>query len=232
MRRSIDGATDRPFRVVDKFLVGRIGEPPCADWAELLSQVGGVADELADRPFAVFGHSLGAMIAYELARRTADGAGAAPCWLLLAGCRAPDVPLLVQAIHRLPDEEFARSLSLVTATPQEVLADRRMMGLVLPLMRADLTLAETWPPAEPTRVRLPATVFVGLQDTFAPPWSARGWSHFAGPLTIHVLPGDHFFIHSVAGSFLEMLATIWRRPPPVSVRPGGACGVDLFHRAA
>lgn len=185
----------------------RIGEPPCDDWAELLVQVGDVVDELADRPFAVFGHSLGAMIAYELARRTADGAGAAPCRLLLAGCRAPGVPLLVQALHMLPDEEFTRSLSLVTTTPAEVLADRRMMRLVLRLMRADLTLAETWPPAAPTPVCLPATVFAGLQDTFAPPWSVRGWSRFVGPLTIHVLPGDHFFIHSVDGSFLGLLAT-------------------------
>jgi medium-chain acyl-[acyl-carrier-protein] hydrolase len=185
----------------------RIAEAPYADWAELLAQVGTVVNDLADRPFALFGHSLGAMIVYELARRTAGGAGAAPCWLLLAGCRAPGVPLLVQAIHRLPDEEFARSLSMVTATPREVLADRRMMGLVLPLMRADLTLAETWPPVAPTRVHLPATVFVGRKDTFAPPWSARGWSQFVGPLKTHVLPGDHFFIHSVDGAFLDLLAT-------------------------
>jgi len=183
----------------------RLGEAPCADWAELLTQVGEVVDELADRPFAVFGHSLGAMIAYEFARRTSGAA--VPRWLLLAGCRAPGVPQLVPAIHRLPDEEFTRSLPLVTAMPREILADQRMMRLVLPAMRADLTLAETWPPSAPTRVHLPATVFAGLADPIAPPWSTRGWSQFVGPLTVHVLPGDHFFVHSADGAFLELLAT-------------------------
>ncbi|MGD0607608.1 MAG: alpha/beta fold hydrolase [Streptosporangiaceae bacterium] len=184
----------------------RISEAPCTDWAELLAHLGGVVSELTDRPFALFGHSLGAMIAYELARRTADGGGAAPGRLLLAGCRAPDVPRLVQAIHKLPDTEFACRLPQVTVTPREVLADRRMMALVLPSIRADLTLAETWPPAAPTRVRQPATVFAGRQDRFAPPWSVRGWSRFTGPLTRHVLPGDHFFLHSAKSSFLELLA--------------------------
>jgi medium-chain acyl-[acyl-carrier-protein] hydrolase len=182
----------------------RIGERPYDDWDELLHRLGGVVSAAIDRPFALFGHSLGAMMAYELTRRLT--VGAAPHRLLLAGCRAPDVPLLLPAIHRLPDEEFTSTLSLVAGTPPEVLADRRMMRLVRPLMRADLTLAETWPPVAPTPVPVPATVFAGRDDTVAPPWSTRRWSRFVGPLTIHVLAGDHFFVSSGDGTFLELLA--------------------------
>jgi len=145
-------------------------------------------------------------MAYELTRRLVDGAGAAPRRLLLAGCRAPDVPLLLPAIHQMPDEEFTRNLSLVAGTPPEVLANRRMMTLVRPLMRADLTLAETWPPAAPTPVPVPTTAFAGRDDTIAPIWSTRRWSRFVGPFTIHVLAGDHFFVCSADGVFLELLA--------------------------
>jgi medium-chain acyl-[acyl-carrier-protein] hydrolase len=81
-----------------------------------------------------------------------------------------------------------------------------MMRLVRPLMRADLTLAETWPPVAPTPVHVPATAFAGRDDTVAPPWSTRRWPRFVGPLTVHVLAGDHFFIRSGDGAFLELLA--------------------------
>jgi medium-chain acyl-[acyl-carrier-protein] hydrolase len=184
----------------------RIGERPYDDWDTLLHRLCQVVSAAVDRPFALFGHSLGAMMAYELTRRLVDGAGAVPRRLLLAGCRAPDVPLLLPAIHRLPDAEFTRTLSLVASTPPEVLADRRMMKLVRPLMRADLTLAETWPPVAPTPVHVPATAFAGRDDTVAPPWSTRRWSRFVGPFTIHILAGDHFFVCSAAGALLELLA--------------------------
>ncbi len=184
----------------------RIGERPYDDWDPLLYRLCQVVSAAVDRPFALFGHSLGAMIAYELTRRLVEGAGATPHRLLLAGCRAPDVPLLLPAIHRMPDADFTRNLSLVAGTPPEVLANRRMMTLVRPLMRADLALAETWPPATPTSVPVPAIAFAGRDDTIAPTWSARRWSRFVGSFTIHVLPGDHFFVRSADGAFLELLA--------------------------
>ncbi|MGH3767403.1 MAG: thioesterase II family protein [Pseudonocardiaceae bacterium] len=185
----------------------RISERPYDNWDELLPLLGRVVNAAVDRPFVLFGHSLGAMMAYELTGRLSAGAGPAPHRLLLAGCRAPDVPLLLPAIHRLPDDEFTRHLSLVASTPPEVLANRRMMRFVRPLMRADLTLAETWPPVAPTPVQVPATAFAGRDDRVAPPWSMRRWSRFVGPFTIHVLAGDHFFVHSGDGAFLELLAS-------------------------
>ncbi len=184
----------------------RIRERPYDDWDELLHRLGQVVSTVVDRPFALFGHSLGAMMAYELTRRLTAGDNAGPHRLLLAGCRAPDVPLLLPAIHRLPDDEFTRNLPLVASTPPEVLADRRIMRLVRPLMRADLTLAETWPPIAPTRVHVPATAFAGRDDTVAPPWSMHRWSRFLGPLTVHVLAGDHFFPRSGNSAFLELVA--------------------------
>lgn len=187
----------------------RIGELPCDDWDELLLGLGRMVNAAVDRPLVLFGHSLGAMIAYELTRRLVadaeNGAGLVPHRLLLAGCRAPDVPLLLPAIHRLPDDEFTRKLPLVADTPPEVLADHRMMKLVRPVLRADLALAETWPPVAPTPVPVPATAFAGRDDPIAPPWSARRWCDFVGDLTIHTLDGDHFFLRSSDSAFLELL---------------------------
>jgi len=183
----------------------RTGEPPCDDWDELLSLLSGAVGAIADRPFVLFGHSLGAMIAYELTRVLEQGAGAVPARLLLAGCRAPSVPLLLPAIHKLPDEEFAASLPLVADISPEILADQRIMLFMRPVLRADLALAETWPSAAPSRVRVPATAFVGREDSVAPPWSMRSWSRFVESFAIHVLPGDHFFVHARGARFLELL---------------------------
>lgn len=184
----------------------RIGERPYDNWDELLDWLVRVVRAAVDRPFVLFGHSLGAMMAYELTRRLGAGADVLPHRLLLAGCRAPDVPLLLPAIHQLPDEEFSRNLPLVASTPPEVLADRRMRRFVQPLMRADLTLAETWPPVAPTLVHIPATTFAGRDDPIAPPWSMRRWFRFVGPFSSYVLGGTHFFVRSGADAFLELLA--------------------------
>lgn len=185
----------------------RIGERPVDDWAELLARLRHLVRVAVDRPFALFGHSMGAMVAYELTRELLGSAGPAPHRLLLAGCRAPDVPLLVPAVHRMPDEEFTRNLPLVAGIPAPVLADPRMMRLVRPLLRADLTLAETWPPLAPTTVPTTTTVLAGRDDPVAPPWSTRRWSRFVGPITVHVLDGDHFFVRCQADALLGLLAS-------------------------
>jgi surfactin synthase thioesterase subunit len=191
----------------------RIGEQPYHDWHELLLQLEKTVGAAVDRPLVLFGHSLGAMMAYELTRRLVGGAEDGvrnrteilPHRLLLAGCRAPDVPLMLPAIHHLPDEEFTRHLPPVVDIPPEVLADHRMMQLMRPLLRSDLTLAETWPPVAATSVSIPATLFAGRDDLVAPPWSMRRWCRFVGPLTIHVLDGDHFSFQSANSAFVKLL---------------------------
>jgi len=194
----------------------RLTEPAYRDWVALLAELSAVVATAIDRPFALFGHSLGAMICYELARTLR---AVRPARLLLAACRAPDVPSPLPPVHRLPDVELARGLPLVARIPPEVLADPRMMRLVLPTIRADLTLTESWPPTRPTPLGVPATVFVGRADPVAPPSSARGWSRFAAPVRVAVLDGDHFFVHSDRTFVHHVRAELARlsivaRPPP------------------
>jgi medium-chain acyl-[acyl-carrier-protein] hydrolase len=185
----------------------RLRESAYTDWSALIEELRRALDPVYARPFALFGHSLGAMIAYELTCRLVRD-GLAPAQLLLAGCRAPHVARLVPALHDLPDAELVTGLQRFAGTPEEVLADRELLALFLPMLRADLELAETWPVSPPRPVPVPLVTFVGADDPMAPPEAVAGWSRYAqaGHTTCR-LPGDHFFLHSARAAFLGLLNT-------------------------
>lgn len=183
----------------------RLREAPIADWPELLDALAAAVAEASDGPLALFGHSLGGMVAYELGVRLAD-AGRPPELVALAGCIPPDLPRRLPRLHDVPDGELVAALGTIAGTPPEVLADDRLLALLLPMVRADLRLAETWPPAPPRPLAAPLVVFAGADDDVAPPAVVAGWSRYgAGAFTAHVLPGDHFFPRTAEPALLDLL---------------------------
>ena len=172
---------------------GQAGEPP-------LGSVQAVADALADvllpfrdRPLALFGHSFGALVAFELACRLGD-AGIPPEHLLLAGCRAPSHPPLEPPAHDLPTPEFRRRVQSWGGMPDAVAREPALLALIEPVLRADLRAADTYAASSRAPPACPTTAFAGLADPLAPPAAMAGWGmHVAGPFTLHHLPGDHFF---------------------------------------
>jgi medium-chain acyl-[acyl-carrier-protein] hydrolase len=183
----------------------RLRERPLNQWSELLDVlVAALPAELA-APFALFGHSVGAMIAYELTARL-TAAGSPPQRLILAACRAPHVPSYLPAVHDRPDAEFVAELKRIGATPEEVLADHRLVQLLLPMLRADIALAETWPPSPPRPVTVPLVVVAGDEDPIAPPAAVESWSCYAeAGFSSHTVPGGHFFIRPPATAFLDIM---------------------------
>ncbi|WP_399088103.1 thioesterase II family protein [Streptomyces sp. BBFR2] len=183
----------------------RTAQAPYDRWPPLVAALGAALAEEVAPPYALFGHSLGAMLAYELT--VTPGPAPLPERLILAGCRAPDVPLLVPAVHDLPDAAFAEGLRRMAGTPEEVLRNPALLALLTPMLRADLRLAETWPPAGARPLPLAPTLFGAADDPMAPPSAVAGWRRHAPPgVRAHQLPGGHFFPQEHAARFLRLLA--------------------------
>ncbi len=188
----------------------RIAERPPEDWSSLLDELQAALTGSVQPPFALFGHSFGAMLGYELTdlgRYT----GFQPCQLIVAGCTAPGLPRPVPDLADLPRAELLAGLRRYGAMPEELL-DSELLDLVLPTVRADLRLAESWcrRPARP--VATPLLVLSGRADPVAPVADCLRWQEFAEAGYQHAeLAGDHFFPHTERSAVLAVVTDVLAR---------------------
>jgi medium-chain acyl-[acyl-carrier-protein] hydrolase len=185
----------------------RLSEPPLTKLDALVKTLAAEILPYCDRPFAFFGHSMGGLIAFELARSLRRCDHPQPVHLLLSGCRAPHLPSLHLPIHSLSDADFIQELRRYNGTPEAVLTNAELMQFFLPTLRADFTLIETYcHTAEPPLDR-PITVFGGLQDAEINPEDLEAWRAYTTENFVrHLLPGDHFFMHSAQALLLQHIA--------------------------
>ena len=200
----------------------RFNEPAIESMEQLTGPLlDGLASHLTP-PFALFGHSMGALIAFELVRRMRTN-GVVPVHLFASGCRAPHLPSRSPDWHTLPDREFLATIGGLGGIPPELLAERQFLDAMLPTLRSDCTLTETYVLRPEAPLSCPVSAFGGLQDTEVPPEDVRAWSrHTTGPFRVHLLPGDHFFINSARPDLLRLVAS---ELESVDVVPGGAARV-------
>ncbi|WP_331733515.1 alpha/beta fold hydrolase [Streptomyces sp. NBC_01276] len=167
---------------------------PCATSVEEL--VEGLLPELRQwtgEPFALFGHSLGATLAYETARRLAD-LGERPVHLFLSGRRSPTVPRRDTA-HLLDDRGLIDLIARLQGTEPALLQDEEMMRMVLPAIRGDYRAAGAYVHRPGPPLRVPVTVLTGDRDPNVSVDDALRWSQVVdGPFGLCVLPGGHFFL--------------------------------------
>jgi medium-chain acyl-[acyl-carrier-protein] hydrolase len=186
---------------------GRIREPA-------LTRVNAVAEAAAsallphlDAPFALFGHSMGAFIAFELARLLRRRNGPRPVRLFVSGCRAPHIPRKRATTYDRPEPEFLDELRRLNGTPPEVLRDPELMRVMLPLLRADFEASETYTYAADSPLDCPVTAFGGQDDPEAGRGDVRAWcEHTSAAFTLKLFPGDHFFINAAQGPLLDALS--------------------------
>lgn len=185
----------------------RVAERPFERIDPLVEALAGAVLRRDDLPFAVFGHSNGALIGFELARRLRRAGEPQPVHLFASGRRAPDVPSRTRPTHQLPDDEFLAELRALGGIPEQVLAHPELLALVLPLLRADVTLTETYEFREEPPLELPITAYTGLDDPRAAREEVEAWSrHTARAFAVRTFPGGHFFIFSERARVLETLA--------------------------
>jgi len=173
----------------------RLREPPFEQMEPLVEECANAISSHLEIPFAFFGHSLGGMVAFELARYLRRKSMQQPAFLFLSGVRPPDVPSKEPPIYDLPDAELILELRELAGTPQEVLDNEMMMSLVLPTVRADFRLAQTHQCAVEPPLDCPLCVCGGHTDV--PRGDLEKWAkQTRGPFTVHVFEGGHFYLHS------------------------------------
>lgn len=190
----------------------RLAEPPFKDLAELVEAAAEALGPHLDKPFAFFGHSMGAMISFELARLLRGGRGVEPLHLFVSGRRAPQLPSTSPPTHDLPEPEFVEELRRLDGTPREVLEHPELMELMIPILRADFSVCQTYRYEDGPPLGCPITAFGGTEDEDAnrehlQPWARQTTSDF----TLRMFPGGHFFIHA---ALPQMLETIGRQLQP------------------
>lgn len=122
----------------------RLREPPMTRLVLLVQELARAIRPYLNKPFAFFGHSLGAVIAFELARELRKTSGHLPSGCFVSARRAPQIPASGPPIHQLPDEAFLKEIERYSGTPREILADTELMELLLPALRADFECLETY----------------------------------------------------------------------------------------
>lgn len=158
-----------------------------------------------NRPFAIFGHSMGALVGYEFARRLYTSVGLQPHRLFVSGHSAPgweDSKLR----HDLPDEEFMAELHRLNGTPRDILADIELMQLALPVLRADFRLNDTYQHRSFPLLGCPVSAYGGVDDEDVSADAISAWRNITkGPFTSRMFEGDHFFIHSATALLVRQI---------------------------
>jgi medium-chain acyl-[acyl-carrier-protein] hydrolase len=184
----------------------RLAETAPTDVASLVGELSDAID--ARCPLVVYGHSWGAAIGLELTRSLGDVVD----HLVVAGASAPHCPSPLPPISHLPREEFIARLAVLGGIPAPVLAHVGLMDAVLPALRADMRLAESFRPARVPRVACPITALMGLTDPLTCRASVAEWaSYTTGGSEVHTFPGGHFFPASHSRTVVGHLAAILGR---------------------
>jgi medium-chain acyl-[acyl-carrier-protein] hydrolase len=146
-------------------------------------------------PYALFGHSMGGLISFELARHLTADYHRAPAHLFLAGRRAPHLRSTREPFYGLPRDEFVRELVRLNGTPREILNDPEVLDLLIPLLRADFELVQSHESAHSVVLQCPITVYGGSSDIDLPHEALSAWREYTtGRFTLTVIEGDHFFV--------------------------------------
>ena len=184
----------------------RLREPPIDRLASLIARLSDAIRPYLDRPFAFFGHSMGAIVAFELARQLRAEQGPAPAILFVSGRGAPRTKTSRSPIHQLPDDAFVRELHRLQGTPEQVLCNQELMQLLLPALRADFALIERYAYADQSPLDCPICAFGGREDIDVSEAALDAWRHESRSMfRLQLFPGDHFFLHMVRLALLQAI---------------------------
>jgi surfactin synthase thioesterase subunit len=199
----------------------RSAEPPIHDWTRLTDVVMADIDRSRRGPFGLFGHSMGALIALEVAHAIRERWGESPAWLGVSACQAPsrrtpDLKWLTCRDHVVRDE-----LCALGGTPPELLENGEMLDLLTPVLRADFHLCGSYRRPERAPLGCAMLVLGGTRDDISHPrenlttWSAET----TGPCQVTMIEGGHFFIHEQAdatvGQVVASLSSVMRAIRPI-----------------
>ncbi len=201
----------------------RITETPLADIGEVVTEVLDWFDP-AGAPYALFGHSMGGLVCFEVARKAALLGLPEPLALFVSGRRAPHVPDPDRALHLLPEKEFLSAVRALNGIPAEVVGEPGLLELIAPALRGDFAVCENYRHSGQQVLSCPISVFGGHSDPTTTVPALQGWrEHTTGPFRLRLYAGDHFFLHAnqrdIAASITEDLEEVMSacEPPAASL---------------
>jgi medium-chain acyl-[acyl-carrier-protein] hydrolase len=189
----------------------RLSETPIASFDDAINGIVTALTPLLDRPFAVFGHSMGALLAFEVTRRLRRDGKPAPLHLFVSGRRAPH--LHADWPPTDSDTEVEALLRDLQGTPSEVFENIDLMRLLLPAIRADFAICRSYRYEAEPPLECPLTVFGGTEDIESEDGRLQAWRmQTAGPCVTRIFSGGHFFLQSAAQSLLSLVGAALLKP--------------------
>lgn len=192
----------------------RAAEPPLHDIPTMIARLGPELRRFAGTPLVLFGHSLGARLAYETAHWLRAN-GQPPALLAVSGWAAPHLRLHRTApdttpTHLLPEDQFVDAVLSMDGTPPEVLQHPELRAMFLPILRADFAAAANYRHEPRPPLDCPVTAFTGTHDPYAPASTLPEWSHYTlGRFQHQAFPGNHFFLRDHRDALLRALLAPW-----------------------
>ncbi|MGE5696233.1 MAG: thioesterase II family protein [Candidatus Sericytochromatia bacterium] len=174
--------------------------------------VRGLADELDDllsRPHVLLGHSMGALLAYSLAQHGISRGRRAPAAVIVAACSAPHLRGPMHHLHLGDDHELAMGLARYGGLPDEILSRPEWLELLMPIVRDDLRICQSYRPPDESPLQCPLHIFGGRNDPLASPDTLAAWaSHSAQPQPVQLFDGSHFLFREPDPELVVAVARI------------------------
>jgi medium-chain acyl-[acyl-carrier-protein] hydrolase len=187
----------------------RIKEEPFDRLAPLVKSAAQAILPHLNKPYAFFGHSMGSLVSFELARylRRHYPHAPAPAHLFVSGRGAPQCDIDRLQVHTLTEPELMREIQRLNGTRSEILADPELMALVLPVLRADFALWDHYVYEDEEPLACPISAYGGLLDRDMTRAQLNAWGEqTSSAFKLSMFPGDHFFIHADERLLLQTLA--------------------------
>uniref|UniRef100_A0A486XVU9 Thioesterase in siderophore biosynthesis gene cluster n=1 Tax=Rheinheimera sp. BAL341 TaxID=1708203 RepID=A0A486XVU9_9GAMM len=185
---------------------GFMGTPAYKDMSMLVSALIDAIFPLLDRPFVLFGHSLGSRVAFELLHQLQLKNLRLPELFIASGSLSPDAARTSLSTAQLSDEQFIAKVRQMNGTPEAVLENRELMSILLPLLRADFQLSDTYCFTGSVNFPLEVHVLGGQNDVDVPLENLSYWGNFFSKnLHVHTFAGGHFFIETQRNEVIALV---------------------------
>lgn len=169
-----------------------------------------ISSDAGDTPFVLFGHSMGALVAFETTCELERSRRRMPRLLAVSGSSAPHVRSETPALHLLPDGEFTAAVGRLGGMPQQIVANTEIMELVLPALRSDFQMLHRYRFLQRPLLETPVSVFGGTEDPAAPQAALGAWAELTrAAAKVSTYPGGHFFL---SAHMAEMLVELQADP--------------------
>jgi surfactin synthase thioesterase subunit len=187
----------------------RFSEPSYTNFRALVRDiVAAIQPHLMSNRFSFFGHSMGALVSFEVTRLLQSMSLPLPDNLFVSGYHAPHIPDPGRKIHHLPDDEFLDGIVEMNGLPEELVQNRDFLSVFLPALRADFTMCETYRYLPGNKLKCPIVALGGTGDPEAGEDHLKAWqTQTVSDFSLHMLKGDHFYIHQKEREIIKIIET-------------------------